>query len=134
VADGFYEWQGTGRSKQPYLIRLPDDRPFAFAGLWESWEGPAHAHLESCTILTTEANAVVRPIHDRMPVIVAPADYGRWLDPHVQDAAQLTDLLRPFTSDTLEAIRVSPWVNSPVHEGPQCLAPWGVQRGLDLGG
>jgi len=133
VADGFYEWQGTGRSKQPYLIRLPDDRPFAFAGLWESWEGPAHSYLESCTILTTEANAVVRPIHDRMPVIVAPADYGRWLDLHVQDAAQLTDLLRPFSSDTLEAIRVSPWVNSPAHEGPQCIAPWSVQRGLDLG-
>jgi putative SOS response-associated peptidase YedK len=130
VADGFYEWQGRGRGKQPYLIQLRDGGPFAFAGLWEAWEGAGHAYVESCTILTTEANALVRPLHDRMPVIVAPADYGLWLDPQLQDAARLTELLRPFASDALEAFRVSSRVNSPTHEGPECVAPAEGQRGL----
>ena len=123
VADGFYEWQKTGRAKQPYFLRLRDDRPFGFAGLWESWEGPDHAAIESCTILTTEANELVRSIHDRMPVIVAPADYERWLDPGVQSADAVRPLLRPYPSEAMTAYPVGPRVNSPAHDDPACIQP-----------
>ena len=96
VADGFYEWQKVGKRRQPMFIHMRDDRPLAFAGLWEAWEGADHSALESCTILTTAANDLVRPIHDRMPVIVAPEDYGRWLDPAVQKPEPILPLLRPL--------------------------------------
>jgi putative SOS response-associated peptidase YedK len=121
VADGFYEWQKSGREKQPYFIRLRSDRPFAFAGLWEFWEGPDNSAWESCTILTTDANDLMRPIHERMPVILAAEDYRRWLDPAVQDSAAVTPLLRPFPSKEMLASPVSPYVNSPSHENPRCI-------------
>jgi putative SOS response-associated peptidase YedK len=123
LADGFYEWQKAGTKKQPYFIRMADERPFAFAGLWESWEGPDHALVESCTIITTEANALVRPVHDRMPVILARDDYERWLDPAVRDAAALVPLLRPYPAEAMSATPVSAFVNSPAHDGPQCIEP-----------
>jgi putative SOS response-associated peptidase YedK len=123
VADGFYEWQRAGKQKVPHLIRLRDDRPFAFAGLWELWEGPDHSAIESCTLLTTEANDVVRPIHDRMPVILAPSDYDRWLDPPVSRAEGLAAMLRPYPSDQMTACAVSPLVNSPANDEPGCVEP-----------
>jgi putative SOS response-associated peptidase YedK len=123
AADGFYEWQRTGKRKQPYFIHLRDDRPFAFAGLWESWEGPDHAAIESCTLLTTEPNELIRPIHNRMPVILGQDDYSRWLDPAAQDSRKLTPLLRPFPSDAMAAHPVSTLVNNPAHEDPQCVEP-----------
>ena len=123
VADGFYEWQRTGRQKVPYLIRMRDDRPFGFAGLWESWEGPDHSAVESCTILTTEANDLVCPLHDRMPVIIAPSDYDRWLDPAETNAQQLMPLLRPYPSDQMTAYAVNPLVNSPANDEPACIEP-----------
>ena len=107
VADGFYEWQTVGKRRQPMFIHRRDDRPLAFAGLWESWEGADHSALESCTILTTAANDLVRPIHDRMPVIVDPEDYGRWLDPAVQQPEPILPLLRPYPSEPMEAYAVS---------------------------
>jgi len=121
VADGFYEWQTVGKRRQPMFIHLRDDRPLAFAGLWEAWEGADHSSLESCTILTTAANDLVRPIHDRMPVIVAPADYGRWLDPAVQTPEPILPLLRPYPSEPLEAYAVSTRVNSPARDEPECV-------------
>lgn len=122
LADGFYEWQpaAKGKKKQPYFFHFRDDRPFGFAGLWESWEGPDHSRLETCTLLTTEANAVVRPIHDRMPVIVAPENHALWLDPAVTETGPLLPLLRPFPADEMEAYPVSPLVNSPANEDPHC--------------
>ena len=123
VADGFYEWQRTGGKKQPYFIRLVDDRPFAFAGLWEAWEGPDHTSLESCTLITTEANALMEPIHNRMPVILAPNDYDRWLDPAIQQPEHLQTLLRPYPSDAMLAYPVSSHVNSPRNEDAGCIAP-----------
>jgi putative SOS response-associated peptidase YedK len=123
VADGFYEWQPAGKRKVPHLIRMCDDRPFGFAGLWEAWEGPNHSAVESCTLLTTEANDVVRPIHDRMPVIIAPSDYDRWLDPAVTSAERLVPLLRPYPSDQMTAYAVSPLVNSPTNDDPRCVEP-----------
>ena len=122
-ADGFFEWQKTGRAKQPYFIRLHDDRPFAFAGLWEAWEGPDHNCVESCTLLTTEPNDLVRPIHNRMPVILDREDYERWLDPAVQNAAELAPLLRSYPSDRMQADPVSTLVNSPTNDEPRCIEP-----------
>ena len=116
VADGFYEWQTIGKRRQPMYIHMRDGRPFAFAGLWESWEGADHSALESCTILTTSANDLVRPIHDRMPVIIAPADYARWLDPAVQQAEPILPLLRPYPAEEMEAYAVSTRVNSPARD------------------
>jgi putative SOS response-associated peptidase YedK len=123
VADGFYEWQRTGGRKQPYFIHMRDDRPFAFACLWESWEGADHSALETCVILTTDPNDLMRRIHDRMPVIVSPNDYGRWLDPAIEKPDQLAALLRPYATDELIGYPVSPHVNSPAHDDPRCIEP-----------
>ena len=123
VADGFYEWQQAGKRKVPHLIRMRDDRPFGFAGLWELWEGPDHSAVESCTLLTTEANDLVRPIHGRMPVIIARRDYDRWLDPAVTSSDPLMPLLRPYPSEQMTAYPVSPLVNNPANDEPACVEP-----------
>ncbi len=123
VADGFYEWQRSGKQKQPYFIRLCDDRPFAFAGLWEHWEGPDHSALETCALLTTEPNDLMKPIHDRMPVILSPSDFDHWLDPAVQQPEQLASLFRPYPSEEMVAYPVSAYVNSPTRDDPRCIEP-----------
>jgi putative SOS response-associated peptidase YedK len=121
VADGFYEWQKlAGGKKQPYYIHFKDDAPFAFAGLWESWNGEGEA-VESCTIITTSANDVMQPLHDRMPVILSAADYDSWLDPTFKDKAALKELLKPCPADWLETYPVSTRVNNPKHDEPACL-------------
>jgi putative SOS response-associated peptidase YedK len=123
VADGFYEWQRSGRRKQPYFIRMRDDRPFGFAGLWESWDGPDSSPIESCTLLTTEPNELLRPIHNRMPVILPADDYQRWLDPAVETGEQLVPLLRPYPAEQMTSDPVSTFVNSPANEGAKCIEP-----------
>ena len=119
-ADGFYEWQKAGSKKQPFFFRPVNDRPFAFAGLWETWHKDDQA-LESFTILTTEANALLRPLHDRMPVILAPEDFAVWLDPRMQDLQTLQPLLRPYPAEGMTSYLVSTLVNSPRNESPQCI-------------
>ncbi len=119
-ADGFYEWLRQGKTKQPFCFRLHDDRPFAFAGLWESWQGPA-GPLETCTILTTEANDLVRPVHDRMPVILPAGAHAEWLDPRRQDPGLLGPLLRPYPAEQMRSFAVGARVNNPRHEGARCL-------------
>jgi putative SOS response-associated peptidase YedK len=121
-ADGFYEWQKTKGTKQPFHIARADGAPFAFAGLWERWEGDGTA-LESCTIVTTEANECLAPIHQRMPVILKRSDYALWLDPKVADRPILEALLRPCPADDLVAWAVSTHVNSPAHDDPACIDP-----------
>lgn len=121
LADGFYEWQEQNGKKQPFYFRLQKGNPFAFAGLWESWEDPEGETIESCTIITGEANDIVRPIHDRMPVILAPNDYDRWLDPEVQKPELLKPLLQPYPSEEMMAYPVSPKVNSPKNDNPECI-------------
>ncbi len=121
-ADGFYEWQKAGTRKQPYYVRMADGKPFALAGLWERWEGPDGA-VASCTILTTDANERLAPIHDRMPVILAPADYGHWLDPERQDPAALLPLLRPNPPGPMLAFPVRTLVNRPATDDPRCIEP-----------
>jgi putative SOS response-associated peptidase YedK len=121
-ADGFYEWKKEGKRKQPVYIRRKDEQPFAFAGLWEEWEREGEV-IESCTIITTEANELVSEFHDRMPVILDPADYDVWLDPEVQDPEVLEPLLRPYPSGEMEVYLVSRLVNDPRHEDPKCVEP-----------
>jgi putative SOS response-associated peptidase YedK len=90
--------------------------------LWEHWTNPDDGEvIESCTIVTTEANALMRTLHDRMPVILPPADYDRWLDPATQDVEGLKALLRPYASEEMTAYPISAYVNNPRHEGVRCL-------------
>ncbi len=122
AADGFYEWRKTdGGAKQPYYIRLADEAPFAFAGLWERWAPPDDDAVESCTLITTAANDLLKPIHDRMPVIVAPSDHEAWLDAQAPSAEAL---LRPYPSDEMTAYAIGRLVNDPRTDEPACIAPF----------
>ena len=120
LADGFYEWRDDGGRKVPIHFRLPDGRPFAFAGLWDRWRRDDD-ELVSCTILTTEPSDDVRPVHDRMPVILPARDRARWLDPDA-GPADLRALLRPYP-DPMEARQVSTRVNRPENDDPSLLEP-----------
>jgi putative SOS response-associated peptidase YedK len=124
-ADAFYEWRRPeGGPNQPYLIRRRDGKPLAFAGLWATWHDDEHdLWLRSCTIITTGANALLGQIHDRMPVVLAPDDWGRWLDPEGHATAELQGLLVPSPAADLEAYPVSTAVNSPRNKGPELVRP-----------
>lgn len=121
-ASGFFEWKSDGRRKRPFYIRLQRREPFAFAGLWEVWRSRDGVELFTCTVLTTEPNALVAEIHDRMPVILPPEAYADWLDPGA-DAVRLKALMRPFPADAMEAYEVSTLVNSPANDSPACIEP-----------
>lgn len=121
LADSFYEWRRTNEGKTPMLIKMKSGEPFAFAGLWESWKSPDGQVVNSCTILTTEANDLMGTIHDRMPVVLSKEGEQLWLDPKVQDPDQLGKLLKPFDSKEMEAYEVSDAVNSPKHNGPELI-------------
>jgi putative SOS response-associated peptidase YedK len=112
-ASGFYEWKRDGTHKQPFAIHRPDDEPLAFAGLWETWHD-----TETFTIITTAANATMRQIHDRMPLILDPSDFDRWLDPEIEDPF---DILSAEPDVPLELTPVSDWVNSPRHDDAKYL-------------
>jgi len=120
--NGFYEWQRQERGKQPYFVRMRDERLFAFAGLWDRWESPDKRVIETCTILTTAANTVLAPIHDRMPVIVPPEEYARWLDTAPQNTGSLATLLVPFPPEEMLAFPVSSRVNAPSNDDEGCIA------------
>ncbi|MBD2252868.1 SOS response-associated peptidase [Nostoc parmelioides] len=123
VADGFFEWQKQQGKKQPFYFRLQHSQPFGFAGLWEKWRTPAGEEITSCTIVTTAANELLQPIHDRMPVILAPQDYDLWLDPQEQKPQALQHLLSPYPASQMTAHPVSTLVNSPKHNNPECIIP-----------
>ena len=123
LADGFYEWRREGKRKVPMRIVLRDGQPFTFAGLWDAWKRAEGDDIYSFTIITTEANDLLRPIHDRMPVILDRESGERWLDPELTDPRLLTILLQPFRSDVMEAYEVSPVVNSPTNDRPECILP-----------
>ena len=120
-ADGFYEWQRRGPSKQPYYFQMKDGQPFAMAGLWERWTDGA-AEIETCTILTTTANPLLASIHERMPVILKAEDYDLWLDESLHSAEQLTPLLNPYPAAGMTADPVSLYVNNPAHDDAGCVA------------
>jgi len=122
-ADGFFEWTGPKKQRMPYHIRLRDASVFTFAGLWECWHPPEGDPIETCTIITTEANDLVRPLHDRMPVILDGSDRDAWLNADAEPV-QLQPLLRPFPAELMESIAVNPVVNNPRNDRPECLEPW----------
>ena len=125
-ADGFYEWKREGRARQPFHFTLQDGGLFALAGLWEAWTSPDGSVIESCTILTTEANELVAAVHDRMPVILATEDYAEWLaagqDATPRELTSLQHLMRPFPAERMTARPVGKYVNSPHNEGETCIA------------
>jgi putative SOS response-associated peptidase YedK len=123
LADGFYEWKRQDRQKIPLFVRPRSRRPFCFAGLWDRWNAPGGEWLKTFTIITTEPNELLAPIHDRMPVILAPEAFTRWLSPEPKDPGSLADLLVPISGDGLEAYEVSTLVNNPVNNTADCIRP-----------
>lgn len=123
LADGFYEWQQQEdkKQKQPFYFRLSDGQPFAFAGLWEHWKGADGEEIESCTLLTTEPNELMQPIHNRMPVILDPKDYDLWLDSEVKKPELLQPLLRSYQTEEMTAYPVSKTVNKPSNDTAECI-------------
>jgi putative SOS response-associated peptidase YedK len=119
VADGFYEWQKAGRTKKPMYIRLKSGKPFGFAGLYNTWTSPEGEAICTSMIITTDANELLRPIHDRMPVITPPDAVDLWLDPNIHDSSELLPILKPYPSEEMEYYPVSPKVNSYKYNAPE---------------
>lgn len=124
VADGFYEWKKTEGGKVPIFVTMKDGRPFGFAGLYSDWHPPGGEVIRTCTIVTTEPNKLLEPIHNRMPVIIQPEDRDKWLDPDELDPDKLLPLLGPYPSDELDAWEVSRTVNSPANNVPELIEPY----------
>ena len=125
IADGFYEWKSApGRkTKTPFFIHMKDRKPFAFAGLWDSWNSPDGSLVKSCTIITTVPNELMEIIHNRMPVILHPKDYARWLDPSPQTPEELKPFIKPFPADLMNAYPVSTMVNTPANDTAELVVP-----------
>ena len=123
-ADGFYEWKKVESNKVPHHIRMKDGKVFAFAGLWDHWEGEGD-RIESCTIIVMPANEVMKPVHERMPAIISPAHYDLWLDSRITDKQEIMQLLNSAPSSQLTAYPVSTWVNSPKNNNERCIRPAG---------
>jgi putative SOS response-associated peptidase YedK len=124
LADGFYEWQPqeNQKQKQPFYFRMSQKHPFAFAGLWEHWQDQdSGEEIESCTLLTTDPNELMKPIHNRMPVILDAKDYELWLDPEVKKSELLQPLLRPYPTEEMTAFPVSKAVNKPSNDTAECI-------------
>ena len=124
-ANGFFEWQAQpgGKSKVPHFIRLNSEKPFAFAGLWEHWQSPDGSEIKSATIITTEPNELMSPIHNRMPVILPKGAYAQWLDSAPHNASDLQGLLIPYPAEDMKAFPVSTGVNSPANDRPEIILP-----------
>jgi putative SOS response-associated peptidase YedK len=121
LADGFYEWKRVGTKKQPFYITLDTGEPFAFAGLSEHWHRGEQV-IDSCAIITTDANELMATIHDRMPVILSPADYGLWLETEFHGESKLASMLKRYPAEEMIATPVSTFVNSPRNQGAECIA------------
>ena len=118
---GFYEWLPVEHHKQPYFIQMRDHSPMCFAGIWEHWTAPDKSVLETFSILTTSANSLVAPIHDRMPVILQPEDFNLWLSRNAHSPHELQRLYQPFPSDKMTAFKVPDLVNNPRFDSPACI-------------
>jgi putative SOS response-associated peptidase YedK len=119
-ADGFYEWKRTGKAKQPYCFEVNDGELFAFAGIWERWKDPRGQWIKSCSILTTTPNAVTSAVHDRMPVILDPADYDLWLDPGMKNVDALSEMLKPYDARMMRCYPVGGRVNHVENDDAEC--------------
>lgn len=123
IADGFFEWKRDGKQKHPFLIKMRDEKPFAFAGLWENWKNPKGESVQSCTIVTTEPNKLMGKIHDRMPVILSPRDFELWLNTEEKNLEKAKKLIRPFPVNPMTSHPVSDIVNSSRNNSPDCIKP-----------
>jgi putative SOS response-associated peptidase YedK len=123
VADGFYEWQQVEKKKYPVYIKLRSGKPFGLAGIYDRWKSGDGAVITSCTIITTVPNEVVKPLHNRMPVIIERDERTLWLDKNVTEIAEIMPLLKPYPSGEMEAYQVSTKVNSPKFNQPECIKP-----------
>lgn len=121
-ADSLYEWKRDEGRKQPYRILMRDESLFAFAGLWEEWRAPNGTLVRSCTIITTEPNELIAPLHNRMPVILPPEAYDTWLEPRTE-VDQLLALLKPYPARQMKMYPVSSRVNSPTNNDPSVILP-----------
>jgi putative SOS response-associated peptidase YedK len=121
-ASAFFEWKKEGKQKIPYCIRNRDKTPLALAGLWDNWQGPEGV-IESCSILTTEANEAVATLHNRMPVVLSRQAIEPWLDPGIKDVPLLKALLEPYPSESLKIYQVDPLVNAPQNDVLRCVEP-----------
>jgi putative SOS response-associated peptidase YedK len=122
--DGFYEWKkGEGKDKIPMCIRMKDEKPFMLAGVYSIWKDKEGKDVPSFAIITTDANELMAPIHNRMPVILAPEQFDAWLDPDNNDTAALKKLLVPYPSEPMKAYPVSRYVNNSRNEGEECMQP-----------
>ena len=121
-ASGFYEWEKVGKEKVPHYIHLRDGDVMSLAGLWERWKSPEGKELETCTILTTAANSLIKKVHDRMPVILHRAEFNIWLNREIDDINRLTELFHPYPSDQLEEYVVTKAVSSPSNDSSECIA------------
>ena len=122
-ADGFYEGERTGKTKQPFCFEVRDGDLFGFAGLWGRWKDPGGTWVKSCAILTTTPNAVTAAVHDRMPVILNPDSYALWLDPGFNRVAAVAEMLRPFDADAMRAYPVSSRVSNVANDDVECCTP-----------
>ncbi|WP_025040050.1 SOS response-associated peptidase [Nitrosospira briensis] len=122
-ASGFFEWKAEGTSKQPYFISSRDGAPFSFAGIWGTWTADTGESIDSCTIITIECNALMQPIHDRMPVILSPEDWAAWLDPESKQDEILLSLLKPFDAERMQAWAVSSAVGRVTNQGEELIRP-----------
>jgi len=122
-ADGFYEWSRTGKAKQPYCFEVNEGELFAFAGIWDRWKDTSGNTVETCSILTTTPNAVTSAVHDRMPVILDPANYDLWLDPGMRNVNAVSELLKPCDARLMRCYPVSSRVNRVANDDAECAAP-----------
>jgi putative SOS response-associated peptidase YedK len=120
-ADGFYEWSKSGKGKSPFCFTLADGSVFAFAGIWDRCKNPKRELIETCSIITTSANALLTDIHDRMPVFLKTEDHDRWLDPGFRQVDDILDLLKPYQADSMLRYSVSSRVNSVKNDDPACV-------------
>jgi putative SOS response-associated peptidase YedK len=122
-ADGFFEWVRIGKGKIPMRVRMRDQKPFTMAGLWDLWSDPDGEMLYSFTIITVPANKLLRPIHDRMPLILDPGVANQWLDPNSIDRRFMSAWMKPFPSELMEFYEVSRLVNDPKNDSLECIEP-----------
>jgi putative SOS response-associated peptidase YedK len=122
-ADGFYEWQRTGKGKQPYCFEANQGELFAFAGLWDGWKNSSGNWVKTCSILTTTPNMVAGKVHDRMPVILDPESYDLWLDPGMHDAAAVSEMLKPYDARLMRCYPVSTRINHVANDDEECSRP-----------
>lgn len=130
LADGFYEWKATPDGKEPVYITLKSDVPFCMAGLWEHNSNIESEPIESCTIITTTANDLLAPLHERMPVILPTEKQAVWIDPSFQDQNTLRSFLTPLESDRMQFHAVSRSVNRVAYNQPDCIQPVATQGEL----